>query len=90
MKGKGSIEMDKRIGIIGIVIEDMGKTALVNDILHQNAGLFMGRMGIPIKESGLSVITLICQGSNDDISSITGKLGRIEGVQVKSMLTKNA
>jgi hypothetical protein len=41
-----------------------------------------------MKEKGLSVITLICQGSNDEISSVTGKIGRIGGVQVKSMLTK--
>ena len=81
--------MDKRIGIIGIVIEDLGKTAQVNEILHESSEMFMGRMGIPVKEKGLSVITLICQGSNDDISSVTGKIGRIGGVQVKSMLTKS-
>jgi len=80
--------LNKRIGIIGIVIEDLEKSAQVNEILHENSEMFMGRMGIPIKEEGLSIITLICQGSNDEISSITGKIGRIEGVQVKSMLTK--
>ncbi len=82
------MEEDKRIGIIGIVIEDVSKVAQVNDLLHGYAHLFLGRMGIPIKEEKLSVITLICEGSNNDISAITGKLGRIQGVQVKSMLTK--
>lgn len=81
--------MDKRIGIIGIVVEDLSKTSQVNEILHENSEIFIGRMGIPVKEEGLSVITLICQGSNDQISSITGKIGRIGGVQVKSMLTKS-
>jgi putative iron-only hydrogenase system regulator len=81
--------MDNRIGIIGIVVEDLEKTASVNEILHESSELFLGRMGLPIKEKGLSVITLICQGSNDEISSVTGRIGRIGGVQVKSMLTKN-
>ncbi|HHY77603.1 MAG TPA: CopG family transcriptional regulator [Clostridiales bacterium] len=81
--------MDKRIGIIGIVVEDLSSAERVNAILHDYANLIVGRMGIPYRERGVSVITLIVDGSNDDISALTGKLGRIPGVTAKSMVTKN-
>jgi len=81
--------MDKRIGIIGIVIEDLTAAPQVNAILHDYAALVVGRMGIPYKERGVSVISLIVDGSNDQIGALTGKLGRINGVLVKSMVAKN-
>lgn len=82
--------MDKRIGIVGIVIEDFSCVQRVNDLLHEYASLIIGRMGLPLRERGASVITLIVDGINDDISALTGKLGRIKGTSVKSMVTKEA
>ncbi|MCL2294461.1 MAG: iron-only hydrogenase system regulator [Spirochaetes bacterium] len=81
--------MDKRIGIIGIVIEDLSCVDKVNAILHEHAELIIGRMGIPYRERNVSVISLIVDGSNDEISAVTGKLGRIAGASVKSMITKS-
>lgn len=80
--------MDKRIGIVGIVIEDFSCIERVNAILHEYATLIVGRMGVPYRERGVSVITLIVDGNNDDISALTGTLGRITGASVKSMITK--
>ncbi len=80
--------MEKRIGIVGIVIEDLSCTERVNAVLHEYARLIIGRMGIPYRERGVSVIALIVDGNNDDISALTGKLGRISGASVKSMITK--
>ncbi|MGB7605676.1 MAG: TM1266 family iron-only hydrogenase system putative regulator [Lutisporaceae bacterium] len=81
--------MEKRIGIVGIVIEDLSCVESVNAILHEYAGLIVGRMGIPYRERGVSVISMIVDGSNDEISALTGKLGRVVGATVKSMITKN-
>ncbi len=81
--------MEKRIGIIGIVIDDLDSSEQVNLILHEYAHLFLGRMGIPCRERGVSVITLIVDGTNDEISALTGKIGRVSGVSVKSMITKS-
>ena len=78
----------KRIGIVGIVVEDLASVEKVNDTLHEFASLVIGRMGLPYKEKEVSVISLIVDGTNDEISSLTGKLGRISGVAVKSMVTK--
>ena len=82
--------MDKRIGIIGIVVEDLSSVDKVNAVLHEYSSLIIGRMGIPYRERNVSVISLIVDGSNDEISALTGKLGRIAGISVKSMITKNA
>lgn len=81
--------MEKRIGVVGIVVEDMFSVERVNIVLHEYAALIIGRMGIPYRERGVSVITLIVDGSNDEISAMTGKLGRINGTSVKTMITKH-
>lgn len=80
--------MDTRIGVIGIVIEDLESVESVNTVLHQYSNLIVGRMGIPYQKKGVCVISLIIDGTNDDISSLTGKLGRIKSISVKSMITK--
>ena len=81
--------MDKRIGVIGIVVEDMSQAAEVNNILHEYSHIIIGRMGIPYRERGLNVISLIVDGTNDDIGALSGKLGKIKGLSVKSALSKN-
>ena len=80
--------MDKRIGVIGIVVEEFESANRVNETLHELAGIIVGRMGIPQKERGISIISLIVEGTSDEISAMTGRLGKIQGVNVKSALTK--
>ena len=82
--------MDKRIGVVGIVVEDTESVEQLNTVLHEYAGIIVGRMGIPYREKGVSVISLIVDGSNDEISAMTGKLGRIKNVSVKSALSKSS
>jgi putative iron-only hydrogenase system regulator len=80
--------MEKRIGVVGIVIENIENASKVNDILHSFASIIVGRMGLPYKEKNMSVISLIVDGTSDEISAMTGKLGKIQGVNVKSAITK--
>lgn len=80
--------MEKRIGVIAIIVEDDDKVSLVNTVLSDHASIIVGRMGIPYKEKGVNVISIIVDGSTDMIGSITGRLGKIQGVSVKSALTK--
>jgi putative iron-only hydrogenase system regulator len=81
--------MDKRIGVIGIVVEDLEVTGRLNEVLHEYSRLIVGRMGIPYRERGVSVIAVIVDGDNDEISAMTGNIGRISGVSVKTALTKS-
>ncbi len=80
--------METRLGIIGIVITDKNSTEIVNEILHDFAHIIVGRMGLPYREKAVGVISLIVDATNADISALTGKLGRLNGVTAKSMLTK--
>ena len=78
----------KRIGVVGIVIEgnrDVGME--VQKILSENGDIILGRMGIPDREDNISAISLIVKGESERISALTGKLGRLERVNVKSALT---
>lgn len=79
--------MDRRIGVIGIVVEDRENAARkINSILSEHGEIIVGRMGIPYRERNLSVISLIIDGSTDEIGAMTGKLGGLKGVRVKTAL----
>lgn len=76
-----------KFGVIGIVITDRSKAAEVQNILSQFADVILGRMGIPDQATGASVISLIVRGSNESLSALTGKLGRIPSVKAKTAVT---
>jgi putative iron-only hydrogenase system regulator len=80
--------MEKRIGAAIILIENKESVDEINTILSAHSSIILGRQGLPLREKGISVINLILEGSTDQISSLTGKLGRLDGVLVKSVLTK--
>ncbi|WP_338091202.1 TM1266 family iron-only hydrogenase system putative regulator [Pelotomaculum isophthalicicum] len=81
--------LEERIGVIGIVVEDRENAARkINGILSEFSEIIVGRMGVPYRERNLSVISLIIDGTTDEIGAMTGKLGGIKGVQVKSALVK--
>jgi len=82
------MEKDSRIAIIGIVVQNREDTSKrLNDILSSFGNIIVGRMGIPYKERDVSVISLIVDGTNDEIGALTGKLGNISGVKAKVALT---
>jgi len=78
--------LEQRIGVIGIVVEDRENAQKINSILSEHNEVIVGRMGIPYRERGISVISLIIDGSTDEIGAMTGKLGNLKGVKVRSAL----
>lgn len=78
--------MEQRIGVIGIVVEDRDNVQKINNILSEHNEVIVGRMGIPYRERGISVISLIIDGSTDEIGAMTGKLGNLKGVKVRTAL----
>ena len=80
--------MEERIGFVGIVVEEMESVPAVNAILSDFSGMIRGRIGIPDRERGVSVITVVVYGTSDRLGAMTGKLGSLKGVQVKSALTQ--
>lgn len=80
----------KRYGFVGIIINKKIITGVeVQKVLSEYSEIIMGRMGIPSVENGaISVITLIVNTTTDDLGALTGKLGKLNGVNVKSGLCK--
>ncbi|AEF17510.1 TM1266 family iron-only hydrogenase system putative regulator [Thermoanaerobacterium saccharolyticum] len=80
--------MRNRLAVIGILVQNRELASeKVNHILSEYADIIVGRMGIPYKERNVSIISLIVDGTTDDIGALTGKLGSIEGVKVRSAIT---
>lgn len=79
---------EKRIAVTAIVVDDPAAVAEVNSVLHEYNDIIIGRMGIPYRERGISLISVALDASPDKISSLTGRLGRISGVSVKSAISK--
>ena len=78
--------MEKRIGFIGIIVEENSHVKELNDLLSQYSHLIVGRMGIP-HHGSVNVIVLIIEGNNDEIGALTGKLGSIKDIMVRSALS---
>lgn len=82
--------MEKRLGFVGIIIEDRKTAAaVVNKILSEYGDGIVARVGLPYKERKCQVITLTVDMSTDMLGALTGKLGEVDGVMVKSALSKN-
>lgn len=79
--------MEKRIAIIGIIVDNRRENAVkVNEILTLYGELIVGRLGIPYKGKNASVISIIVDATNDEIGAISGKLGSIKGVKAKAVI----
>lgn len=80
--------MNRRLGVVGIVIDDPRHVSdKVNAVISEHGHIVLGRMGIPRPEYQVGVVSLIIEGTTDEIGSLTGRLGNIPGVTVKSALT---
>ena len=79
---------EKRIAVAAIVIDEKSAVTEVNRVLHENSDIIIGRMGIPYRDRGISLISVALDAEPDVISCLTGRLGRINGVSVKAAISK--
>lgn len=80
--------METRIALIGIIVEDTTATEKLNNILHAYGQYIVGRMGVPYRDKEVCVISVIIDATNDIISSLSGKLGMLDGITVKTIYSK--
>ncbi len=76
--------METRVAIIGIIVENPGSVSQINDILHEVRDNVIGRLGIPYREKNISIISVVIDAPEDLISSVSGKLGMLDGVSCKT------
>lgn len=76
--------METRVAIAAIIVENPDSVAPLNELLHEYSRYIIGRMGIPYKEKGISIISIAMDAPQAAISALTGKIGRLKGVSTKA------
>ena len=76
--------METRVALIGIIVENEASVAALYDLLHQYAPSTLGRMGVPYRARGVTIISVALDAPQDAIAALSGKLGRLEGVSAKT------
>lgn len=84
------MENEKRLGFIGIVMNDRAVAGEVNALLGQYSRLVKARIGVPDADTAAAVIGLVVEGDNQELGLLTAKLGNLPGIEVKSALTKKS
>jgi putative iron-only hydrogenase system regulator len=80
--------MEKRLGSTLILIQEKESIHKLNIILSDYSEIILGRQGLPLKERDISIISILFDGTQDQISSLTGQIGRLKGVSVKTVFAK--
>ncbi|MCK9191852.1 MAG: iron-only hydrogenase system regulator [Sphaerochaetaceae bacterium] len=79
---------DSRLAIIAIIVENKNSVEKINELLHSCAPFIIGRMGMPYPKKNVSIITVIVDAPQDIISTLSGKLGQIKDVSIKTTYSK--
>ena len=81
--------METRVAVISIIVTNLGQVDVLNDLLHEYSEYILGRMGVPYKKKGLNIISVAIDAPMDKINSLSGALGRLEGINAKVMYSKS-
>ena len=76
---------ENRVAVIALIVEDSEAAESLNALLHQYRRAVIGRMGLPCRERGISLISVAMDAPADQISALSGKLGRLPGVTAKTV-----
>ena len=80
--------MESKLAVVAIIVNDKSAVERINELLHTFADYIIGRLGIPYKQKGVSVISVVMDAPQEVINSLSGKLGMIKGVSSKVLTTK--
>ena len=76
--------MNTRVAVIGIIVKETESAGRQNALLHEYGSYIIGRMGVPYKERGINIVSVAIDAPADVISALTGKIGKIPGISVKT------
>ncbi|MBQ9332145.1 MAG: iron-only hydrogenase system regulator [Oscillospiraceae bacterium] len=80
--------MENRIAAVSVIVEEPESVEALNGILHDYSACVIGRMGIPYREKGVNVICLVLDAPTDTVNALTGKLGRLQGVNARAVCSQ--
>lgn len=84
------VREDSRVAVISMIIDDEQSVSMINTLLHDCREYIIGRMGIPYREKGLNIINVVLDAPMDVVSTLSGRLGRLNGVTSKAVYAKQA
>lgn len=76
--------MTTRVALMSIIVEDSASSEELNSILHEYGEFIIGRMGIPYRKRNINIISIAIDAPQDTISALSGKIGRLPKVSVKT------
>ena len=80
--------METRVAVMGIIVEDTDSVEALNALLHDYGAYIVGRMGIPYRERNISIVSVAIDAPQDVISALSGKIGKLPGISVKTAYGK--
>ena len=80
--------METRVALISIIVENAESVARLNELLHEYGEYIIGRMGIPYRAKGINIISVAIDAPQDKINSLTGLIGKLDGVSAKAAYSK--
>ena len=80
--------MDNRVSVISIIIKEEESVTAINELLHEFREHVVGRMGIPYRDRGVAIISVVLDAPGDVTSALSGKLGMQPGVTAKTLTAK--
>ena len=69
---------------MSIIVEEADTVEILNSILHEYREYIIGRMGIPYREKNISIISIAVDAPQNTISAMSGRIGKLAGVSVKT------
>ncbi len=76
--------METRVAVMSIIVEKGEAVEQLNALLHEYGEYIIGRMGIPYRQRGISIISIALDAPQNTIAALSGKIGQLEGVSVKT------
>lgn len=82
------MNMETRVALIGIVVENPGSVEKLNALLHSYSEYIIGRMGVPYQKKNVSIISVAVDAPSEVISALSGRLGMLDGISTKTVYSK--
>ncbi len=76
--------LETRVAVMSIIVENSDNVEQINSLLHDYGDYIIGRMGIPYKKKNINIISIAIDAPQDTISALSGKIGKLDGVSVKT------
>lgn len=76
---------EKRLCVLSILVEDRKEAEKINGYLSEYGEYIVGRMGIPYRERGVSVLCVVLDAPSAAVNALTGKIGKLDGVTAKAL-----